>query len=93
MKGADVDARKGRSIAEKIAAHVKKQVSAEAGVLGPVASRIARRNDRYRYQCMIKYKREAHLTTALRTIIEHYQREMARGDVTITVDLNPYMMM
>ncbi|KIP22492.1 MULTISPECIES: primosomal protein N' [Anoxybacillus] len=88
-----VDALKGISIAEKIAAHVKKHLSAEAVVLGPVASPIARMNDRYRYQCMIKYKREANLTTALRTIMEHYQREMTRGDVTITIDLNPYMMM
>ncbi|MGG6432110.1 primosomal protein N' [Anoxybacillus sp. D401a] len=88
-----VDPLKGISIAEKIAAHVKKHLSAEAAVLGPVASPIARMNDRYRYQCMIKYKREANLTTALRTIMEHYQRGMARGDVTITIDLNPYMMM
>ncbi|MGG3999057.1 primosomal protein N' [Anoxybacillus kestanbolensis] len=88
-----VDALKGISIAEKIAAHVKKHLSAEAVVLGPVASPIARMNDRYRYQCMIKYKRETNLTTALRAIVEHYQRDMARGDVTITIDLNPYMMM
>ncbi|MGG3956011.1 primosomal protein N' [Bhargavaea massiliensis] len=88
-----LDPLKGVSIADKIVAHVKKHLSAESVVLGPVASPIARMNDRYRYQCMIKYKREANLTTALRTIVEHYQREMARGDVTITIDLNPYMMM
>ncbi|QIZ67278.1 primosomal protein N' [Geobacillus subterraneus] len=79
--------------AEKIAAYLRKQLSNEAVILGPVASPIARLHDRYRYQCMIKYKREPNVTAALKAVIDRYQADAAHGGVTITVDTNPYMMM
>ncbi|MED4926036.1 primosomal protein N', partial [Anoxybacillus geothermalis] len=79
--------------AEKIAAYMRKQLSNEAVVLGPVASPIARLHDRYRYQCMIKYKREPNVTAALKAVIDRYQADAAHGGAAITVDTNPYMMM
>ncbi|MGP3560898.1 primosomal protein N' [Geobacillus sp. BK01] len=79
--------------AEKIAAYLRKQLSEDAVVLGPVASTIARLHDRYRYQCMIKYKREPNVTAALKAVIDRYQADAAHGGVAITVDTNPYMMM
>ncbi|MBB6282110.1 primosomal protein N' [Geobacillus subterraneus] len=79
--------------AEKIAAYLRKQLSNEAVILGPVASPIARLHDRYRYQCMIKYKREPNVTAALKAVIDRYQADVAHGGVAITVDTNPYMMM
>ncbi|KQB93795.1 MULTISPECIES: primosomal protein N' [Geobacillus] len=79
--------------AEKIAAYLRKQLSNETVVLGPVASPIARLHDRYRYQCMIKYKREPNITAALKAVIDRYQADATHGGVAITVDTNPYMMM
>ncbi|MCG6795165.1 primosomal protein N' [Geobacillus sp. YHL] len=79
--------------AEKIAAYLRKHLSHEAVVLGPVASPIARLHDRYRYQCMIKYKREPNLTAALKAVIDRYQADAAHGGVMVTIDTNPYMMM
>jgi primosomal protein N' (replication factor Y) (superfamily II helicase) len=84
---------KAAAVTEKIAAYLRAQLSKEAIILGPVASPIARLHDRYRYQCMIKYKREANMTSALKTIIERYQHDAAQGDLSITIDTNPYMMM
>ncbi|EZP77986.1 primosome assembly protein PriA [Parageobacillus genomosp. 1] len=84
---------KAAAVTEKIAAYLRSQLSKEAIILGPVASPIARLHDRYRYQCMIKYKREANMTSVLKTIIDRYQHDVAQGDLSITIDTNPYMMM
>ncbi|CAM3698586.1 primosomal protein N' [Mesobacillus zeae] len=84
---------KAVSVAEKITRHISLKLSEEAVVLGPVASPIPRINDRYRYQCLIKYKREPGLEKALKSILEHYQQETASGQLQISVDLNPYLLM
>ncbi|MEH7558206.1 hypothetical protein V7165_22910, partial [Priestia megaterium] len=49
--------------------------------------------DRYRYQCMLKYKLEPSLIPLLKYILERYQAEMQKENLTITIDLNPYSMM
>ncbi|MGX1982695.1 replication restart DNA helicase PriA [Thermolongibacillus altinsuensis] len=87
------EATKAVAITDKIVHYLQKQLSSQAIILGPVASPIARMNDRYRYQCMIKYKREPNFSSVLRKIVDHYQQEINRGELTITIDLNPYMMM
>lgn len=81
------------SITEKIAKFISSRLSKEAVVLGPVASPIPRINDRYRYQCLIKYKKEPELKNALKTILDHYQQETGTGGLQISVDLNPYILM
>ncbi|ANB61593.1 primosomal protein N' [Anoxybacteroides amylolyticum] len=83
---------KAVAVTEKIAAYVRSQLSKEAVILGPVASPIARLHDRYRYQCMIKYKREA-IAAVLKNVIDRYQQEIAQGELQLTIDTNPYMMM
>lgn len=80
-------------VTEKISFFLKQQLSNEAIILGPVASPIARIKDRYRYQCIIKYKREPKLNDLLKTILDKYQQQMVREKLLISVDLNPYMMM
>lgn len=62
-------------------------------ILGPAASPIAKIKDRYRYQCVIKYKRENELASLLRKIQDHYQKEMEQKQLMISIDMNPYMMM
>ncbi|MCZ0756071.1 primosomal protein N' [Anoxybacillus sp. J5B_2022] len=84
---------KAVAVTEKIAAYLRGQLSKEAVILGPVASPIARLHDRYRYQCMIKYKREANFTEVLKTVIDRYQQDIAQGELQLTIDTNPYMMM
>ncbi|WHX42224.1 primosomal protein N' [Mesobacillus sp. AQ2] len=81
------------SVTEKIAKFITSRLSKDSVVLGPVASPIPRINDRYRYQCLIKYKKEPELSTTLKTILDHYQQEMGSGGLQISVDLNPYILM
>ncbi|WP_209122436.1 primosomal protein N' [Alkalihalobacillus sp. BA299] len=80
-------------VTEKITHFIKEHLTKEATILGPVASPIARIKDRYRYQCMIKYKNEPELGNVLREIQQHYSREVAQGELLISIDMNPQMFM
>ncbi|WP_449539959.1 primosomal protein N' [Ferdinandcohnia sp. Marseille-Q9671] len=80
-------------VAEKIASYLRKSLSNRAIILGPVTSPIARINNRYRYQCMIKYKNEPNLNQMLKGILDRYQKEMTQNSLTLSIDLNPYIMM
>ncbi|MCC3357524.1 primosomal protein N' [Bacillus sp. REN16] len=80
-------------VAEKIAIYLRNSLSNQSIILGPVTSPIARINNRYRYQCMIKYKNEPNLTKLLKGILDRYQREIAQNSLTLSIDLNPYIMM
>lgn len=80
------------SVTEKITSYMRTYLSNKSIVLGPAASPIPRIKNRYRYQCMIKYKDEPKLKQVLREVLDHYQREIGQ-DLQITVDMNPYMMM
>ncbi|MGF7533250.1 primosomal protein N' [Bacillus mexicanus] len=79
--------------AEKIAHYLKTNCGTDTKILGPSASPIARIKDRYRYQCVIKYKQETQLSALLKKILEHYKREIEQKHVMISIDMNPYMMM
>ncbi|MCM3704256.1 MULTISPECIES: primosomal protein N' [Cytobacillus] len=84
---------KSVSVTEKITQYIQSKLSAESIVLGPVASPIPRINNRYRYQCLIKYKREPELGQTLKKILDNYQQEIASGGLTVSIDLNPYILM
>ena len=62
------------SATEKIAAMYVRRLSNHAVVFGPAASPIPRINNRYRYQCLIKYKREPELTKMLKTILTNIKK-------------------
>lgn len=81
------------SVTDTIALFVRSRLSNKTIVLGPVASPIPRINDRYRYQCLIKYKREPNLNETLKNILDRYQQEIVRDGLSISIDVNPYMMM
>lgn len=83
---------KAVQVTERIVSFLKQHCSEQAMVLGPVASAIPRIKDRYRYQCMIKYKREPNLKYVLKMVNEHYQAEMQK-DLQISIDFNPTMLM
>lgn len=81
------------AVTEKIVQYLNRNLSNTTKILGPVASPIPRIKDRYRYQCMVKYKRENNLHETLRKIIDHFQQEMSSDDLAITIDLSPNTMM
>ncbi|WP_442599449.1 primosomal protein N' [Neobacillus sp. D3-1R] len=81
------------SVTEKVTKYLRSKLSNNAIVLGPVASPIPRINNRYRYQCLIKYKNEPVLTNALKTILDQYQQEMIKTGLQISIDLNPIILM
>lgn len=87
------DLMKTVGVADRISNYLRQGLSQEAIILGPAASPIPRINNRYRYQCLIKYKREPQLHDLLRDIIEHYRQEMAQKGLQINVDLHPQIMM
>ncbi|MEW9050418.1 MAG: primosomal protein N' [Neobacillus sp.] len=77
---------------EKIAAFIRARSSNHSVILGPAASPIPRINNRYRYQCLIKYKREPGLFDTLRTILDQYQVD-AKSGLQVSIDVNPYILM
>ncbi len=81
------------SAANKIVTKIKPSLSPAAVILGPVASPIARINDRYRWQCLIKYKREPKLTAVLKEVLEHYAKQGKSNELLVSVDIHPYMLM
>ncbi|MEC0665453.1 primosomal protein N' [Priestia flexa] len=81
------------SVTGKISQYLRQKLSPQAVILGPVASPIAKIKDRYRYQCMIKYKLEPNMIPALKYVVNQYQDQMQQEQLTITIDLHPYSMM
>ncbi|TWI55108.1 primosomal protein N' [Halalkalibacter nanhaiisediminis] len=79
------------TVSEKIVAFLKRELSEATIVLGPVASPLARIKDRYRYQCMIKYRNEPELRQTLREIQQHFIREINQGQLQVSIDLHPYL--
>lgn len=84
---------KAAHVTDKIVQFLKMNCAPNTRILGPAASPIAKIKDRYRYQCVIKYKRENELANLLRKIQDHYQKEMEQKQLMISIDMNPYMMM
>ncbi|WP_156289017.1 primosomal protein N' [Oceanobacillus salinisoli] len=70
-----------------------KKVNQNTVVLGPTPSPIPRIKDRYRYQCMIKYRNEPNLRTFLNKIIDQFSDEIKKDNLLISVDLQPYHLM
>jgi primosomal protein N' (replication factor Y) len=79
--------------AERFARSLREVIPSGAFLLGPVASPIARIKDRYRFQCMIKYKNDPHVLPAIHRIVRAFDEERKRTGLTLTVDVDPQMMM
>ena len=80
-------------VAEKIAKLLSSRLTNGAHILGPVASPIPRINNKYRYQCIVKYKKEPKLTETLKMILDHYQQDSHKTGLQISMDKNPYLLM
>ncbi|MCM3547091.1 primosome assembly protein PriA [Niallia circulans] len=81
------------SAAQKVARYLKESLNEETVVLGPVVSPIARIKDRYRYQCVIKYRHEPKLQEILDTVMRHYLRDATNKKLQISIDVNPHFFM
>ncbi|WP_163536748.1 primosomal protein N' [Gracilibacillus sp. YIM 98692] len=70
-----------------------KHLSDQATILGPTPSPIVRINNRYRYQCMVKYKNEPRQREIIQKILKYYYQDIHQNDLTIQVDFEPYQLM
>ncbi|MBC2329858.1 primosomal protein N' [Listeria swaminathanii] len=77
---------------QEMAHFLRGKLGPDAVILGPVPSTITRIKNKYRYQCIIKYKIEPNLKKELKTLITHYQKDQQKG-LTITIDVQPYVLM
>lgn len=75
--------------AEKVASWLRGELSSEAAVIGPTASAISRIQERYRYQCIVKYKKEPNLIPALHQLLKLARSEWEKQGVRIGIDLHP----
>ncbi|MFI2857617.1 primosomal protein N' [Paenibacillus sp. JSM ZJ436] len=68
--------------------------SAEAlDVLGPVASPIPRLKNRYRFQCMIKWRGNMDAVSLVRQVAEELQEAARDQTLQISIDVDPQMLM
>ncbi|MET0787562.1 MAG: primosomal protein N' [Paenisporosarcina sp.] len=79
--------------AHKAANWLKDHLSNEAEIIGPSASTISRVQNRYRYQCLVKYKKEPKLSEIMQQLIRIYRTEWIKKGITLYVDLNPSSIM
>lgn len=78
---------------QKIVQSLLHDVKEETVILGPTPSPMARIKDRYRYQCMVKYKNEPNLRRIIRNILDEFDDDVRKNDLLIAVDMQPYQMM
>ena len=72
--------------ANKIGEYLRKNLSVGTRVLGPSMANIFRVNNVYRYQCIIKYKKDDKLNKVLRDIDEIYK---VNSKIDVDVDVDP----
>ncbi|CEH32055.1 primosomal protein DnaI [Aneurinibacillus migulanus] len=80
-------------ISERFARKLRETIPPGAYLLGPVASPIARIKDRYRFQCMIKYKNDPRVLPAIHQVVRAFDEERKKTGIMLTVDVDPQMMM
>ncbi|TVY00691.1 primosomal protein N' [Cohnella terricola] len=62
-------------------------------VLGPVSSPIARLKDRYRFQCMVKYRGDMDASALVAETLADMGEAVKRSGVQVSVDVDPQMML
>lgn len=83
------DLLKVADFAGKGAQYLRNHLSPETVIIGPTAAAISRVNNRYRYQCLIKYKQEPKLTETLQQLIKLYRTDWIKSGLIMTVDVDP----
>ena len=62
-------------------------------ILGPVASPIPRIKNRYRFQCMVKYRGSLDAAELVRSVAETMLNDMRDSSFQISIDVDPQMLM
>lgn len=75
--------------AQKSAEFLRSNLSFQVSIIGPTVARLSRLQNRYRYQCLIKYKMEPNLIPALMQLIKIYRSDWIKKGINLTVDLDP----
>lgn len=84
---------RAQEVTRVISQLLNKHLSDETRILGPTPSPIERIKNRYRFQCMIKYKHEPNQRDVLARILQYYEDMMRKEDLMIQIDLQPYQLM
>ncbi|ANU22857.1 primosomal protein N' [Planococcus donghaensis] len=79
--------------ADQTVRYLKGQLSPNTLIIGPSASLISRVNNRYRYQCLIKYKKESKLIDTMQQLIKIHRTEWLKKGATLSIDMNPTSVM
>ncbi|WP_339289578.1 primosomal protein N' [Ureibacillus sp. FSL K6-0786] len=77
--------------ANKCAEFLRTHLSFNASIIGPTTAGIVRLQNRYRYQCLIKYKIEPNLIPTFLQLIKIYRTDWIKKGVVLTIDLDPSM--
>jgi len=75
--------------AGRVADWLRGNLSNQVAIIGPTTASIARLQNRYRYQCLIKYKIEPNLIPVLQRLLAMYRAEWVKQGILMTVDLDP----
>lgn len=75
--------------AGKAVDYLRSKLSFNVSIIGPTASGISRIQNRYRYQCLIKYKVEPNLIDTFIQLIKIYRTDWIKKGIQLSVDLNP----
>ncbi len=93
MTVSHVDRMTAMDAIHSVAQRVKATLGETSFLFGPTPSPIAKVNNRYRFQCLIKYRQEPNLLTVLSEINEDFGLNSAKTGVFLSIDMNPNMMM
>ena len=77
--------------AARAAEYLRANLSFNVSIIGPTTAGISRLQNRYRYQCLIKYKIEPNLIPVLLQLIKLYRSEWIKKGIQLTIDLDPSM--
>lgn len=88
------DENEGRviQVAKKLHYELMQKLNKGIMILGPSPSPIARIKNRYRFQLIIKYRRQPELQKVIAESIKGFEQERRQG-TQIIVDFNPYQLM
>ncbi|WP_373787716.1 helicase-related protein, partial [Jeotgalibaca porci] len=84
----DLDEKKAQTKIYEINAKLRNKLEGQTIILGPSRSSIARMNNRYYFQLLIKYKQKENLHEVLKEILDASQKDNAKG-LYISIDTEP----
>jgi primosomal protein N' (replication factor Y) (superfamily II helicase) len=72
---------------------MRRELPSSVYLLGPVASPIPRIKDRYRFQCMLKYRDEREVLPFVKKMADRFTSHHKKDEIQLTVDVDPQMLM